>query len=198
MPCRRCERYGVSPNFPDYMNVAEAVANEVHLNGQTKDKQSITADWAVYGQRLIEGVRVQEIRNVMKNNGYLTEIYRRDWQLDGQPVDQVFQVVLTPGGLSAWHLHQRTTDRLFANVGTVKVVLYDPRPESPTYGQLNEFRISPLRPQLIVVPPQVIHGVQNIGTDTAILLNLVDEAYQYEDPDHWRVPHPTPEIPYRL
>ena len=158
----------------------------------------MTADWQLHGQTLIEGVAVKEMSNVLKNNGHLTEIYRRDWHLDNQPVDQVFQVTLRPEGISAWHVHQTTTDRLFVSLGTLKIVLFDPRPESATYGLLNEFIISELRPKLLVVPPHVIHGIKNIGVDTAILLNLVDQAYQYDDPDHWRAPYPNPSIPYRF
>jgi len=32
----------------------------------------------------------------------------------------------------------------------------------------------------------------------SILVNLVDAAYSYDDPDHWRLPPDTPEIPYSL
>lgn len=168
------------------------------LKDSQKDKQSITADWNIHGQQLIEGVVAHDIKNVVKNNGYLTEIYRREWLGADDDVDQIFQVVLHPGGISAWHTHEVTTDRLFVLTGTIKIVLYDGRQESPTYGMINEFRGSLLRPQLIVVPPKVWHGVQNIGPQTAILLNIVDKAYQYEDPDHWRIAHTSAEIPYRF
>jgi dTDP-4-dehydrorhamnose 3,5-epimerase len=40
--------------------------------------------------------------------------------------------------------------------------------------------------------------VQNIGDGPAAVLNAVDRAYDYEDPDHWRLPADTPEIPYRF
>jgi len=169
------------------------------IEGAQKDAQSMTADWTQVGQRLIDGVQIREVRNVIKNNGYLTEIYRREWFADElAEVDQVFQVMLKPGGISAWHTHELTTDRLFVNAGTIKIVLYDGREDSPTYGLINEFRASELRPQLIIVPPKVWHGVQNISAEPALLLNLVDQAYQYEDPDHWRIPADTPAIPYRF
>jgi dTDP-4-dehydrorhamnose 3,5-epimerase len=32
----------------------------------------------------------------------------------------------------------------------------------------------------------------------ALVLNLVDRPYRYEDPDRWRLPPDTPEIPYRF
>jgi dTDP-4-dehydrorhamnose 3,5-epimerase len=43
----------------------------------------------------------------------------------------------------------------------------------------------------------VWHGVQNVHPGPGSLLNLVDRAYRYERPDHWRPPN-TDAIPYRL
>ena len=170
--------------------------NDWLLTDTVKDEQSITADWIPAKMALIEGVAVKEVKNVLKNNGHLTEIYREEWKLDDFSVGQVFQVSLHPGGVSAWHAHQHTTDRIFVNHGTIKVVLYDGRKDSPTYGKVNEFRCGELRPMLIVVPPKVWHGVQNYSAQPASLLNIVDSAYEYEDPDHWRVSSNSADIPY--
>lgn len=167
------------------------------LPGAQKDAQSITAEWQFF-QSPIEGVTWKEVRHVPKESGYLTEVWRQDWALDAGPVDQVFQVMLKPGGVSAWHTHQVTIDRLFAAQGLIRVVLYDARQGSPTFGQLNIFRIGVIRPTLVIVPPGVWHGVENIGAEPAILLNLVDKAYRYESPDHWRLPMDTDQIPYKF
>lgn len=166
--------------------------------GAKRDAQSITSDWDYTGQRLIEGVRLKEIRNVPKGNGFLTEIWRREWDLDALGVDQVFQVHLRPGGISAWHAHEITTDRLFVGDGILRIVLYDAREDSPTYGLVNEFRLGAVRPGLVIVPPKIWHGVQNIGNESGVIINLVDQAYHYENPDHWRVPMDSPDIPYRF
>jgi len=168
------------------------------IEGAMKDTQSITAQWDPHAMTLIDGVKVREVKHVPKGNGSLTEIYRKDWRLDDLPVEQVFEVVMTPGGISAWHAHERTTDRLFITRGMMRIVLYDGREGSPTFGLVNEFKLGQLRPALVLVPPMVWHGVQNFGHETCALLNLVDQAYCYEDPDHWRVPHDTPAIPYRF
>ncbi len=172
--------------------------NDWLLSGTIQDGQSITANWQPAQRSHIDGVQVREVQNVIKNNGYLTEICRTDWLGENTHVDQVFQVALWPGGLSAWHTHEHTTDRLFVTLGTLKIVLYDPRPESPTFGQVNEFRVSYIRPQLIIVPPKVYHGVQNIGPDTSLLLNMVDKGYRYELPDHFRLDPDTNLIPYQF
>jgi len=170
--------------------------NEWMLPGNRKDGQSITRDWDLTTQQKITGVQVREVRNVIKSNGILTELYRKDWQLDNLPVEQVFQVILNPAGLSAWHAHEFTTDRLFASTGTLMIVLYDARQNSPNYRQINEIRCGLARPTLVTVPPGVWHGICNIGHEPAVLINMVDQAYEYENPDHWRIPADSPEVPY--
>jgi dTDP-4-dehydrorhamnose 3,5-epimerase len=171
---------------------------EWQLPGCRKDRQSVTSDWQIASQPLIDGAHVHPVRNVIKQNGILTELYRKDWNTDDSPVEQVFQVLLNPGALSAWHAHGHALDRLFATTGSLLIVLYDARQESPTHGQINEFRCGVARPTLVVVPPGVWHGVCNIGHEPAALINMVDRAYCYEDPDHWRLPPNSKEIPYRF
>lgn len=165
------------------------------LLGAVADRQSVTHDWQPL-QELIAGVQVKEVKHVLKDNGYLTEVWRDDWNLEPSHVGQVFQAVIEAGGISAWHVHRAAVDRLFANHGQMKFVLYDARPESSTRGRINVFRCGSGRPMLIVVPSGVWHGVQNLGTTPALLLNLPDRPYRYEAPDHWRLPPDTDRIPY--
>ena len=131
-------------------------------------------------------------------NGWLTEIYRREWSDGGFEVDQVFQTALNAGAISAWHAHDVTTDRLFVSWGMMRIALYDAREGSPTHGLVNEFRFGAVRPALITVPPHVWHGVQNIAAETSVLTNIVDRAYAYDDPDHWRLAWDDPRIPFKF
>lgn len=176
---------------------ADFTPEEGRLEGCAKDAQSSTSEWGTR-RELIQGVRVKEVKNVLTDSGVLTEIFRGDWGLDAGAVDQVFQSLLLPGAVTAWHLHRLTTDRLFVSHGVIKVVLYDARRRSPSHGALNEFRFGSQRPALVCVPPGVWHGAHNVGAEPSLLLNLVDRAYSYEDPDHWRLPADTDQIPYNF
>jgi dTDP-4-dehydrorhamnose 3,5-epimerase len=91
-----------------------------------------------------------------------------------------------------------TTDRLFCIAGRALVVLYDARESSPTHRALAEYWLGPQRPTLLIVPPGVFHGLTALGAEPAMLINMVDQAYAYEEPDHWRLPAQTPEIPYEF
>lgn len=164
-----------------------------------KHQQSVTPDWRFVNASAIEGVAIKEVAHVPVDSGYLTELVRVEWLGENARIDQVFQRVLEPGAISAWHRHAETTDRLFCSLGQILLVLYDGRVDSPTHGTVSEHRIGTLRPTLVVVPPGVWHGVKNAGSQPAALINIVDRAYNYTDPDHWSVPYDESSgIPYRF
>lgn len=162
------------------------------------DGQTVRPDWTMVEAPPIEGVVVKEIRPVATATGYLTEIFRLEWLLDDGPVAQVFQRSLNPGGVTGWHAHARTIDRLFCGVGTVQISLYDGRKASPSFNTVWHKVVGAQRPAIVSVPPGVWHGVVTRGPETAVLMNLVDKAYDYVAPDHWRLPSDTDQIPYKL
>ncbi len=165
------------------------------LAGARKDPQLITSDWRKLDE-LIEGVSVREVLHVPRDHGIITEVFRPEWDPTGLPVVHIYQSRLYPGALGAWSCHAQNTDRLFVNQGNIKVVLYDGREDSKTSGMVNELHAGDARPCLLVLPPGVWHGLQNLGSQEALVLNMPTNPYDYEDPDHYRLPYDTTEIPY--
>ena len=165
------------------------------LAGAKKDSQLITSDWHKIHE-LIEGVWLHEVLHVPRDHGVITELFRPEWDSTGLPVAQIYQSRLFPGALGAWSCHAQNTDRLFVNSGHVKIVLYDARNDSKTAGTINEFHAGDARPTLLVIPPGVWHGLQNLGPSDALVLNFPTRPYNYEDPDHYRLAYDSPEIPY--
>lgn len=166
------------------------------LKGAVKDGQQVSSAWKSL-QAPIEGVAVHEVLHVPRDHGVITEIYRPEWDPTGLPVVQVYQSRLYPGAIGAWSCHAVQYDRLFINQGNVKLVLFDGRDDSPTKGRLTEHHVGDARPSFAVIPPGVWHGLQNLGSADALMLNLPTAAYVYEDPDHYRLPFDTDEIPYQ-
>jgi dTDP-4-dehydrorhamnose 3,5-epimerase len=162
----------------------------------TKDSQLVTDDWQKL-QTVLAGVHMREVRHVPRDHGILTEIFRPHWDPTGMPIVHIYQSRLFPGAIGAWSCHARTTDRLFVSQGHLKIVLYDGRTDSRTHGELMELHVGDARPALLVIPPGVWHGLQNLGATDAMLLNCPTLAYSYEDPDHFRLPFDAHEIPYK-
>ncbi|MEH6515098.1 MAG: dTDP-4-dehydrorhamnose 3,5-epimerase family protein [Halioglobus sp.] len=160
-----------------------------------KDSQLVDRDWNIL-QKAIDGVVIKEIRHVPRDHGVITEMYRTEWDPTGLPVLQTYQSRLYPGAIGAWSCHAQSIDRLFVSSGHIKAVLYDGREQSPTYGMINEFHLGDHRPAFLVLPTGIWHGLQNLGDCDSMVINFPTLAYQYEDPDHFRLPMDTPDIPY--
>ena len=159
-----------------------------------QDSATVTPDWLPVAPPPIDGVVLKHIRPVATATGYLTEMWRGAWGLDQFGVDQVFMRTLYPGAISGWHAHATTTDRLFCAAGAMRLSLFDGRRTSPSFGTLFHVVAGDKRPTMVVVPPGIWHGVKSIGAETALLINIVDRAYSYDSPDHWRLPPDTEHI----
>jgi dTDP-4-dehydrorhamnose 3,5-epimerase len=165
------------------------------LPGAQKDGQIVTNEWQTI-RRNIEGVVAREVLHVPRDHGVITEMYRPEWDPSGMPVVHIYQSRLFPGAIGAWSCHSQSIDRLFVNQGHLKLVLYDGRQGSSTEGALMELFVGDARPTFLVLPTGVWHGLQNLGSSEALMLNFPTRAYDYEDPDHWRLPYDSEQIPY--
>jgi dTDP-4-dehydrorhamnose 3,5-epimerase len=147
---------------------------------------------------LIDGVRVKEMRNVVTRNGVMVELYRSDWGIGAEALRHVIHVAIRGMAVSAWHCHEKQLDHVTVTAGAIRLVLYDAREDSPTHGKLNEFHMSPMRPMLVVIPPGVWHGIRNLVPEPSVYVSFFDRAYNYADPDEWRLPVDTDRIPCRI
>jgi dTDP-4-dehydrorhamnose 3,5-epimerase len=144
---------------------------------------------------VIEGVKVRPLRFLPDERGYLMEILRSDWE-EFERFGQVYVTAAYPGVVKGWHYHKLQTDHFVCIHGMAKVVLYDRREGSPTQGEVNEFFIGERNPSLIKIPSEVVHGFKGVGPDVALIINVPTELYNYEEPDEYRLPYDTDEIPY--
>ncbi len=144
---------------------------------------------------MIDGIKIKELRVIPDERGWLMEILRNDDEIFKE-FGQVYITTAYPEVVKAWHMHKKQTDNFTCIHGMMKVALYDPREDSPTNGEINEFFVGEKNPILISVPPYVYHGFKGIGTGTAYFLSVPTLPYNYNEPDEYRLPADTDEIPY--
>ena len=149
----------------------------------------------VKARKLIDGVRVKELRLIPDGRGYLMEMLRSDDEIFDR-FGQVYLSVCYPGVVKGWHYHKVQTDYFTIVRGMMKVVLYDRRDESPTRGEGNEFFIGELNPLLITIPPGVLHGMMAVGGEPGYLVNCPNRPYEYDSPDEFRVDPHGDDVPY--
>ena len=144
---------------------------------------------------MIDGVVTKALKVIPDERGYLMEMLRCDDPFF-QKFGQVYLSVVYPGVVKGWHYHYKQVDHFVIVKGTAKVVLYDRREDSSTYGEVNEFFIGEHNPLLIHVPRGICHGWKCISEIEAIVINTVSEPYNYDNPDEHRLPYDTETIPY--
>lgn len=148
-------------------------------------------------KELIRGVVCRRLTVNVDERGRLMEMIRADdRELNNIKFGQVYMTTAHPGVVKAWHYHKKQTDHFVCVTGQMKVVLYDPREDSPTRGMINEFIIGDHAPYLIEIPNLVYHGFKCISAHEAIVINFTTECYDYRDPDEFRLPPHGSEIPY--
>ncbi len=162
-----------------------------------KDVPSVAPDGASL-QPLIDGVEIRRARTQADERGTLCEVFDPRWGFADDPIVYVYLVTLRARQIRGWVLHRLQNDRLFLYAGTLKLVLYDARTDSPTHGRLNVFHFGTHDRALMTIPAGVYHAVQNVGDDEAAFVNLPTEPYHHDDPDKYRLPLDNDVIPYRL
>ena len=98
---------------------------------------------------MIQGVQVKTLKVLADERGWLMEMLRNDDDMF-QGFGQVYMTAAYPGVVKGWHYHKLQVDHFVCVKGMMKVVLFDPREDSPTKGEVNEFHIGERNQQLIL------------------------------------------------
>jgi dTDP-4-dehydrorhamnose 3,5-epimerase len=144
---------------------------------------------------MIEGVKTKALLVIPDERGRLMEILRRDDELF-QKFGQVYMTTTYPGVVKAWHKHEKQTDNIACLAGMIKLALYDGRPGSPTYQEINQFYLGVHNPMLVQVPAGVYHGWMCVSEEEALVVNIPTEPYDRAKPDEQRLDPHENDIPY--
>ncbi len=138
----------------------------------------------------IDGVVVKRLTSHHDHRGSLTPLLDTRDPFWVEPVIYAYDITIRPGRIKGWGMHEMQTDRYFAGSGSVRVVLFDGRRDSPTAGVVITLQFGEHNPGLLAIPPGVWHADQNWGDSLARIVNFPTHAYNPEDPDKHRLdPH---------
>ena len=135
---------------------------------------------------MINGVVIKKLKVIPDERGRLMEILRADDDVF-EKFGQVYMTTAYPGVVKAWHYHKKQSDNMAVVKGMMKIVLFDGRKKSPTYGEINEIFAGIHNPVLVHIPALVYHGFKCISEEEALVINVPTEVYDYERPDEYRL-----------
>lgn len=142
---------------------------------------------------MISGVGIFPLKQVPDERGKIMHMLRADAPHFEQFGEIYFSVVY-PGVIKGWHLHTRMTLNYAVVAGTVKLVLYDDRPDSPTKGTIQELFLGDGNYVLVRIPPGIWNGFKGVGTERAIVANCA--TLPHDPAEILRKDPLTSDIPY--
>jgi dTDP-4-dehydrorhamnose 3,5-epimerase len=144
---------------------------------------------------MIQGVEIKQLARHADERGFLMELLRSD-----DPVftkfGQCYVSMNYPGVIRAWHWHKKQDDFFVVVKGMIKVGLYDLREGSPTQGETAELYLGDNNSIMVKIPIGVVHGYKTVGTEPSLLINFPSELYNPQEPDEYRLPWDTGQIPF--
>jgi dTDP-4-dehydrorhamnose 3,5-epimerase len=84
---------------------------------------------------------------------------------------EVYFSWIYPKAVKAWSKHLRMTMNYAVPVGSIKLVLFDDREESPTQGKVAEFILGSKNYALLTIPPGLWYGFKSLGSESALIVN---------------------------
>lgn len=144
---------------------------------------------------MIDGVLIKDLVRHPDERGYFEEMIRATDTFFSEGFGQVSHSYMLKGVVKAWHVHKTQVDWWYVVGGEIKVVLYDTRPQSKTYKELNEFTLGSQegKNKIIKVPPGIAHGLKVIE-GPADLVYVTSGIYSKEE--EGRIPYNDPDIGY--
>jgi len=144
---------------------------------------------------MIQGVEIKQLARHADERGFLMELLRSDDSIFTK-FGQCYVSMNYPGVIRAWHWHEKQDDFFVVMKGMIKVGLYDMREGSPTRGEVGEFYLGDNNNIMLKIPVGVVHGYKTVGTEPSLLINFPSEVYNPQEPDEYRLPWNTDQIPF--
>ena len=128
---------------------------------------------------MIHDVLVEPLRQISDERGMVLHMLRCDSNIF-EKFGEIYFSVVYPKAIKAWKLHKEMTLNLAVPMGNIKLVMYDDRRGSPSYGKIQELTIGESNYCLVKIPPMIWHGFQGLMHPKSIAANCATLPH---DPD---------------
>lgn len=128
---------------------------------------------------MIEGVVIQKLKQIVDDRGKVMHMIRADSPLF-KKFGEIYFSVVNHDAVKAWKRHLKMTQHIAVPVGSIRLVIYDNREGSISFGKLEIIEIGENNYALVRIPPLVWYGFKGISSVPALIANCTDLSH---DPD---------------
>ena len=128
----------------------------------------------------IRGVEILEKKVISDERGKILHMLKED-DAHFKKFGEIYFSYVNPKKIKAWHIHKKMTLNYVAAFGKVKLVLYDDRKNSKTFGKIQEIFLSNQNHLLVSIPPNIWNGFRSADGKIAVLANCSDIPHDPEE-----------------
>ena len=121
----------------------------------------------------IEGIIISPLSIISDHRGSVMHMLRNDSDVFTKFGEIYFSTIFNEK-IKAWHLHKEATLNYACVFGKVKLVLFDERKDSKTYGKYQEILLSLDNYSLITIPPNIWNGFMGLSKEYSIIANCLN------------------------
>ena len=141
----------------------------------------------------ISGVEIIKKNVITDDRGKILHMLKVD-DNNFKKFGEIYFSYVYPKKIKAWHIHKKMTLNYVAAYGKIKLVLYDDRKESKTFGKIQEIFLSNDNHLLVSIPPLIWNGFSSADDNLAVLANCSD--IPHDKTEILRLDHDDPKFPY--
>ena len=142
---------------------------------------------------MIEGVKIVPLSQIVDERGKIMHMLKAtDPHFTG--FGEIYFSCAWPGAVKAWHIHKSMMVNNAVISGRAKLVLYDGRQGSPTFGEVEEVFMGEDNYVLVQIPPGIANGYKAYGDKMVIMANCATEDHDPTEISY--IPADDNDIPY--
>lgn len=140
----------------------------------------------------VNGVKIFPLKKFEDERGAVMHMIRSDQEYF-QGCGEIYFSLVKNKVIKGWKLHNRVSQTMAVPEGTMRMVIFDPRKDSETFGNFQVVDFGKENYVLLQMPPLVWYAFQAIGDGHALITNCITEPH---DPtESQTLPLDTPIIP---
>lgn len=121
----------------------------------------------------ISGIKISQLKIISDDRGSVMHMMRNDNEIFDKFGEIYFSTIFNDR-IKAWHLHKEATLNYACVYGKVKLVLFDEREKSETFGKYQELILSLENYSLITIPPNIWNGFKGLYNKHSIIANCLN------------------------
>ena len=128
----------------------------------------------------IEGIKISPLKIISDHRGSVMHMLRNDSE-SFDKFGEIYFSTIFEDKIKAWHLHKEATLNYACIYGKVKLVLFDERKTSKTFGEYQEIFLSPENYFLITIPPNIWNGFRGLNKEHSIIANCLNLSHNEKE-----------------